>query len=153
VHASSIFDTTSFVSLEVETKRFGIPSSFLGKLFFSSENREINNWNSFFDTIFFLGKHWKWTISIDCRSGLKRGKMEEKVNGAGKRCNRFCCDSSVIDFDVIQDNFCNFSTQGIVGSNYLLICMVLEMFRNSLLKDCDLLNIFSFKLFEKIYIK
>jgi hypothetical protein len=59
----------------------------------------------------------------------------------------------VIDFDVIQDNFCNFSTQGIVGSNYLLICMVLEMFRNSLLKDCDLLNIFSFKLFEKIYIK
>jgi len=31
--------------------------------------------------------------------------------------------------------------------------MILEMFRNNLLKDCGLLNIFSFKLFEKIYIK
>jgi hypothetical protein len=58
----------------------------------------------------------------------------------------------VIDFAVIQDNFCSFSSQGIVGSNYLLICMVFEMYKNSLLRDCDLLNIFSFKC-EKIYMK
>jgi hypothetical protein len=34
LHASPIFDETSFVSLEVETERFGIPSSVLGKRFF-----------------------------------------------------------------------------------------------------------------------
>ena len=44
-------------------------------------------------------------------------------------------------------------SEGIVGSNYLLICMVLEMYKNSLLRDCNLLNIFCFKLCEKKYIK
>jgi hypothetical protein len=27
-------------------------------------------------------------------------------------------------------------SEGIVGSNYLLICMVLEMYKNSLRRDC-----------------
>jgi hypothetical protein len=31
--------------------------------------------------------------------------------------------------------------------------MVLEMYKNSLLRDCNLLNIFCFKLCEKKYIK
>jgi len=75
---------------------------------------------------------------------IKRGEKEERVKGQAR---------GLTNFVVIQDNFCSFSTQGIVGSNNLLICMILEMFRNSLLKDCGLLNIFSFKLFEKIYIK
>jgi hypothetical protein len=88
-----------------------------------------------------LGKHWTWTVSVDYKSELKGEKQGGKSEGGQVR--------GVIDFALIQDNFCSFSTQGIVGSNYLLICMVLEMCRNNLLKDCDLLNIFSFKLCEK----
>jgi hypothetical protein len=56
LHASPIFDKTSFVSLEVETERFGFLHQFWANVF-SSGNRDINDWDFFFDTTVFFGKH------------------------------------------------------------------------------------------------
>ena len=49
-----------------------------------------------------MGKHWTWTVSVDYKSELKGEKQGGKSEGGQVR--------GVIDFALIQDNFCSFST-------------------------------------------